>query len=903
MTSPGPSIGRSAESARVRALLPPVSGGAQVLVVVGGAGIGKTSLLEAAVAEAGERGVRVLRVRGSAAETELAFAGLHQLLRPVLDAVDDLPERQREVLRAAFGYDGSAEPGDGMALSLAVLTLLSTLADAGPLLLVVDDAQWVDRATVDVLAFLARRLEGEPISLLVLARGDCPPAGFDLDVPVLTVPPLAPEAAEAVLDAQPVPPKGLLRKRILTLAEGNPLALAELAKAAAIDGRAGWEHEELPVTERIERTFAADLPALPADTRRALLVAAAADTTDLAIVLGVLPGAGLDVWLPAERAGLLRLGHGELEFRHPLVRSAVYYAATPDERRAAHLALARVHDPDRRAWHLSAATVTPDETVAAALEETANRARGRGATVESMAAFERAAYLSPDPVDHGNRLAKSAVTAIVAGDLARAAELAARARSRTADPAASAWLSVLAGTVASVTLRLRHAITLVLPVTESLPPDQEVTLHTLTIAANIAHYTGDPDHLAAVRRVYERCHVDSPAAVPFQSWIAAVVDPFGNAAHGRAGLAGIDGLPRDPVLLNLLGALAMLLDETETAVRLLVELADPVRPDAEVVQLGMAAADLGWAWFAAGRWADARRAVEGLARRVGTAGPTLATVRARALMKTLSALSGSGAGEVAELLAITEPADALAVTVRAHYAAGMAAVADGDHELAYTTLRALFDADGHPVHYHFSYYAIADLAAAAARTDQVSEVTGILKLARERLSGAASTRLDLILHRAGAQLADDPEPHFAAALADPEGERWPFERALAQLDSGEWLRRNRRIAEARIALAAALPVFERLGARPWADRARTELRASGVAVAPGGADLLDVLTPQQRQIVRLAADGLTNREIGERMFLSHRTVSFHLYQAFPKLGVTARAQLGQILAQRASSTR
>ncbi|MEV4314358.1 AAA family ATPase [Actinocrispum sp. NPDC049592] len=853
-------IGRERDLARIGEVLT----GSRALVVRGEPGIGKTVLLDEAVRQAREQGIRVLTARGSEAERELPFAGLHQLLRPVLDQVDALPERQRTALVTAFGTQTEPAPLDKMLISLAVLTLLSHVADAGPLLLVVDDMHLLDPGSADVVAFLARRLDGEPIGLLAASREPQP-------LPTLILSALDPASAEQLLDAQPQPPAGDARRQILATAAGNPLALVEL----------GPSGDDGPLTERLEQTFAAHVTDLPEATQRALLIAAAADTTDLAVVQAA-TGADVDVWWAAERAGLVRLDHGTIQFRHTLVRSAIYGAAPFGARRQAHLALAAVLDDDRKAWHLSAATVTPDETVAALLEAAADRAFTRGAMTSAMHALERAGQLSPDPDEHGRRLAKAAVIAIIAGDMPRAEELTNEAKQLTNEPATAVWLSQMAGTAATFRMRPDEAFTLLLPPARRSAEHGRIAYTAAVLAGINAYYTGKAEYRNQLDEVFTG--LDAPPEF-VRLWLLGALDPLSNGATVRNQLptAVAQG---DPGELTTLGSTALVVDDTTTAIAVLDRLANPAREDASTVQGGTAAAHLGMALFEAGHWQDARLTTEKLAAEFRT-DPTLANTLSFAVHTCIDALSG-GTPSITDLLAAAEPAGVTAIVVRARWAAGMAA---SDHE-AYQHFRDMFDAVGAPVHYHLSYYGIADLAA-AARPAHLEDARMIVK----NIPTPGSPRLAQILRRAKALLADpvDAEQYFLAALEDPLGARWPFERAQLRLDYGEWLRRQRRIADSRTNLTAAREIFERLGAEPWAERARAELRAAGIAVTPTKEHPLAGLSPQRRQIVRLAAEGLTNREIGERLFLSHRTVAFHLYKAFPELGVTTRAQLRDIV--------
>ncbi|MFE2563746.1 AAA family ATPase, partial [Streptomyces mirabilis] len=333
-------VGRDHELALLSRLVDALTTGRTgALLMTGGPGAGKSALLDAAARMARRSGVRVLRCRGSEGESGLAFAGLHQLLRPFLDLDEGLPTRQRAALLGVFGLDdGTRTVSDPLLTSLGALTLLSDAAEHGPLLLVIDDTHWLDLGTLDVLAFMARRLEGEPVALLLAARDTAVPAQLDRQIDRLTIEPLDPAAAGRLLDRQPRPPAGRARSRVLEQAAGVPLALVELARAVARDPAAAHE-DALPLTDRLEAIFAADLPELPPVTRALLLFAAAAESAELPVILSAVGDrATPDDWLPAERAGLVRIDADRVRFRHPLIRSAVYRAATYTERRTAHRA-------------------------------------------------------------------------------------------------------------------------------------------------------------------------------------------------------------------------------------------------------------------------------------------------------------------------------------------------------------------------------------------------------------------------------------------------------------------------------------------------------------------------------------------------------------------------------------
>ncbi|NEA66335.1 LuxR family transcriptional regulator [Streptomyces sp. SID12488] len=900
-----------------------------VLVVTGGPGGGKSVLLDAAGRTALGAGMRVLRCRGCEGESGLPFAGLHQLLRPVLDLASELPVRQRAALLGVFGLDPEQAQDtvpDPLLTSLGALTLLSDAASRGPLLLVIDDAHWLDVGTLDVLAFVARRLEGEPVAMVLAARDNAVPRQFARERRQLTVEPLAPAAAGRLLDLQPEPPVGRARSRVLEQAAGVPLALVELTRAISRDPAAGQDGatDALPLTDRLEAIFAADLPELPAPTRRLLLLAAAAETAELPVILSAAGDTAAPVdWRPAELAGLVRIDDGRLHFRHPLIRSAVYQSASYAERHAAHTALADVlaGDPDQRAWHRAAAVSGVDEEAAQGLEDSAQRAQRRGGYAGAATALERAARLSPDPDVRSRRLVRAATMAMYAGHPRWVSELAMRVLTLTDDPDVLAEASLRAGWALAVTTRFEDALGFLLPVAEAaVETDPVLALDALGTATTPAYHSGDPAFRERIQRITER--------VPPQDdeggrvWALAGCDPVGNREQALALLSGTDWTEDPPGLLPgaaqdqrlsrlvVVGAAAWVLDETAEAVRLLGAALDHLRRSPTAGANATVANALGLALYESGSWTQARTVFDESYRTAAEAGLEIVAAGSPVTGATILALRGDTEAARAAVQRAVHGIDlpnSRSLQVRTHYALGAAALAEGDHAAAYTRFRAVYtqDAEPGPVHFHASDYYLADLTAVAVRTGRADEVRRIVDATRRRLAaGVISARLDAVLHRADALLSegDEAEEHFTAALADPAGEQWLFERALVRLDFAEWLRRRRRSMEARPQLAAALDAFERVGARPWTERARAELRAAGVTPSSSAPrDVLAELTPQQLQIARLAAAGLTNREIGERIFLSPRTVGFHLYRIFPKLGITGRAQLRDALPEPSES--
>lgn len=880
-----------------------------VLIVTGDPGAGKTTLLDLAADRARVTGGRVLRAVGSESEAHLGFAGLHQMLRPVLAEAEALPSRQRSALRAVLGLDECAETPDAMLVGLAVLTLWSDLAESAPLLVVVDDAQWIDRGSLDVLSFVARRMDSEPVTLLVGVRTADALPGFDKGYERLELGPLDAEAANQLLDRQPTPPTGRTRVRILEEAAGNPLALVELAHATAIRHPEGSGVEgPLPVTDRLERIFAGHLADLPEPTRRILLLLAAADAADAPAAAVGIPEADDDAWVPADRAGLVRQDGPGISFRHPLVRSAVYHAASFEERRRAHLALAELlyEEPDRRAWHLAAATVRPDQDVSAALQQTAYRALRRGGFAAAAAAQERAAELSPRRDDRARLLTEAAATAVFTGQLGWVEHLAAAVRECTDDRALLGRAALATGQLMSLGPHHTAAFALLMRVAaDATDARSPLVLDALCAAAVVRYYSGEESQQRQIQNLLSRMP-DDAAGAALRAWVLAVSDPSSAGAFLTPALPGLIAEAKgDAGRLTALAIVAWVLDQTTLAARTFDEAFDQWQahgwlPDG----LGCAA---GWTRLEQGRWAEARSVATDIAAMASSAGLDHAEACAHALDATVVGLLGDPATArrlAQRALALVDPLESRSVAVFARRALGMAAVAEGDYDTAYTHFRSAFTDEGDPVHYHVSYTVLAELAAAAVRRGQQAHATELLERSARRLGTGMSARVRALIDRGRALLADPDyaEPFFRAALKEPSGEQWPFERAQTQLDYGEWLRRQRRIAEARPLLSAALETFQRLGARPWVERAQAELRASGIDAVDVVPVAFAELSPQQQQIAQLAARGLTNREIGEKLFLSPRTVGSHLYRVFPKLGITARSQIRDVVESTLSGT-
>jgi len=876
--------------------------------------MGKTVLLEETARTASSAGTRVLAAAGRESEQYLAFAGLHQLLRSVLGRLGVLPERQAEALRGAFGLSADPVPPDALLTGIGVLTLLAGLAEEHPLLVVVDDAQWLDQASLDALAFAARRLESEPVVSLLGMRGQVVPAGFERDFAELALRPLRTQDANRLLDALSRPPRGRARHQVLTQAAGNPLALIELTKAIAADPGAGrrWAAEPLPLTGRLTRIMAGRFGLLPKPTQAALLLAAVTDSPDL--MAAALPGLSADALVPAEVAGLVQVGPAGPRFSHPLVRSAVYHAVPFAERAAAHRTIAAAirDQPDRYAWHLAAAALDPDERVAVLLEQSATLAQRRGGMAAAARAMERAGELSPAEPDRARRLLAAAHLALLAGEADWVRDLSAEVLVVAADPGMRTEARLNIGWGLLWSNRYADALATLLAVSAEAAASGAPgsAWDAVGMAATVVHQTGLATASAQVLAALDALPAPPQHAPGWQAsradeiraWVAACTDPFGRRAETVPFLRRIaEGAPAD---VAKVAGTAWILDETELAVRLLRQEIDRLRAPGIRARSGAALSVMQWACIDSGHWDEALAAAQEASDIA--AAYKMESVAGSADLATATVLALRGHDEqVAPLLArvhaVIDTTEYRGFAARVRHAAGLAALAHGKYDAAYAELRELFSADGTPLHHHFSYLGIADLAAAAVRTEHGQEASAVLAHALARIDPAPNPRLAQLTARARGLLAEQASAgeQFARGLAEPTGDSWPFERARLRLDYGEWLRRQRRINDAKPVLRAAVETFRRLGAASWTGRAESELRACGVIAqaAPTVPGALVDLTAQQREIVILASRGLTNAEIADRLFLSPRTVASHLYRSYPKLGIAGRHQLRDLVDQ------
>ena len=898
-------VGRDRELEHLYATIDQIGRRGGALVVRGEAGIGKSALLDAASDRARELGATVVATTGTQSEARFAFGGLHQLLLAFLDGVGRLPGPQRRALEIAFGVT-EGDPPDVFLVGLATLGVVTERQEQSPLLLVVDDAHWLDRSSAEVLAFLARRLEMEPVIVLFAVRDGVPSGLDDAGLRQLPLPGLGDDASRRLLEANGAGLSEALKGRILAEAAGNPLALIELP-AAAVDLDLTGASGPLPLTARLEATFAARLIALDTDVRLLLLLAALEDgaLAELNHAAEALLAAPIDVdaWTAAVASGLGTLGESGFRFRHPLMRSAVHQAASGEQRRLAHAALARTlgGDPDRAVWHQAAAVQGPDEEVASALDAAADRASSRGALDVAFAALERSAGLTADPRRRALRLARAGDLACQLGrseeavrllhgalELGLPAHEAARA-SFDIDTLTRAWSG------ASTILRFAR-------IAEDLAGrgEDRRALEALG-AVSVRSYWDQLDDgtRQRVATMVERFAV--PPDDPQRLAALGLIDPLhrGREVIARVGRMSAAGVP-GPDQSMAVGRAAMAVWADNLALPFLRSAVAGFRYDGRLARLAQC---LGFEAWAAINCGAVRIAITGAAEAAGLAGEArqLRFVLAAKLAHAIAAAE-RGEEDTAEHLIADVEATLVATSVNPQlgliaFARGRAALAAARPGEAYHALVRIFDPADASYQPYARGWALADLVDAAVRGDgDLDLVRGFLDEWAEIAAATGAPHLEVQLAYAAALLADGAaaEPRFQAALAS-SATVWPFYTARTQLAYGGWLRRQRRVAEARAPLREAARVFEALGLRCFADRTRRELRASGERARRRVPEAWTQLSPQELQIAQLAAEGLSNREIGERLYLSHRTVSTHLYRLFPKLGITSRAQLHDAL--------
>ena len=909
--------GRRIECAALDRLLEDVRAQqSRVLVLRGEAGVGKTALLEYLMANAS--GCRIARAAGVESEMELAFAGVHQLCALLLSHLERLPGPQRDALGTAFGLRAGAAT-DRFLVGLAVLSLLSEVAEEGPLVCVVDDAQWLDRASAQVLGFVARRLLAESLALVFAVRDWTEDQELG-SLPVMVVGGLSDADARALLDsATPGRLDERVRDRVVAESNGNPLALLELPKglpAAELAGGFG-RPDARPLANHIEQSFLRRVRALPVETQRLLLTAAAEPVGDVTLLwraAGVL-GIGADAAVPAEADGLIELG-ARVRFRHPLARSAAYRAAAVRERQEIHRALAEVTDPsadpDRRAWHRAQAALEPDETVAGELERSADRAQGRGGIAAAAAFLERATDLTPDPARRGARALAAAQAKFEAGDANAAYQLLAAAEIGPLDDLRHAQLARMRAHIVFAQRRGSDAPALLLDAAKRLEAlDAGLARETYLEALGAAVFAGRLGGRCGVREVAEAARAAPPgpeprpidllldgAATRFTEGYGAGVPAVRRAlqAFRPEALRGEDDILRWLWLAWLLagdlwddeawhelathavrlaretGALTLLPLDLEYRAGVHVHAgefaaASALVEEADAISAATGNAPLRYASLFLDAWrgdeARALKLIETRARDATASGEG----RAIGLVKCITAVLYNGLGRYEAALAGAQRAC--------------------EHEDLV-----------------FFGWSLVELVEAGARSGAHDAAAVALRQLEERTRVAGTNWALGILARSSALLSSGQaaDALYREAIERLGRCRIVVHLARAHLVYGEWLRRENRRLDAREQLRIAYEMLSRIGAEAFAERARAELLATGETVRKRTIETSEVLTAQEALVARLAAQGRTNPEIGTQLFISARTAEYHLRKVFTKLGISSRRSLRDALRHSSHAT-
>ena len=906
-------IGRRADVGRLHAFLEQASTAGGALLLSGDPGIGKTVLLGDVEAAASAAGSRVLRTAGSEFLTDLSFSTLASLLQPLKPELSELDDLHREAVTAMLGL----QPGpvtDQLLAHNAVLALVRRAATERPLLIVVDDAHWADRATAALLGFVARRLASTRIGLLAAFRPGVEGFFDRSGLPRHDLAPLA-DGDAATLLATRFPTLGArATQRVLAEAEGNPLALLELPLALAGSSSRPqltdtWS--TLPLSGRLQSLYSARVRALPSATQHLLLLAALEGTGDLATVLAAAgSGAGLTGLGPAEHADLVRVepSRARLAFHHPLVRSTVVEIASDADRATAHrcLAEALADDTVRHARHLAEASLEPDEDVAALLEEASRLVLQRGDALGAFSGLLQAADLSPDAEARSRRLAEAAyLSADVTGELGVAAELLVEAR--RADPsirdslrAAVAAAHLQLNAEGDVTTAHRLLVTALDRTDPARAEDPAVREGAILLLLEICLYGGRLEFWQSFREVRAR---HPQALAPVVSVVAQILsDPARVCADDVLVVEdAIDALQTeaDPTVIEHVATAAYFLDRAGRCRQALWRVVEDGRSGGAIASAIGSMTILGAEAYYSGQWdLSAELAAEGL---------EMCTAHAFELFRWpflySQGLLAAARGDDEAAERIVHEIDVRGrsrgmhtVTLYAHQTAALAALGRGEHASAFERAAAVCTPGDLPPGVPQALLGTLDLVEAAVGSGHHAEAAAhVVTMERAGIT-AHAPRLRLLTVGAAALTADGSAATklFSRALSLPGAESWPFDMARVQLLLGEHLRRNADAPAARDHLSQSLSTFRRLGAAPWAARAAAALRASGEA--PGRQASVAALTAPELEIARLAAAGRTNKEIGAQLYLSHRTVGAHLYRIFPKLGITSRAALRDALA-------
>jgi len=898
-------LGRAGECAVLDDLVTAVRGGAsRSLVVRGEPGIGKTALLQYLVESAPD--LKVLRTAGVESEMELAYAGLHLLCSPLFDRLSKLPAPQRRAVEIVFGLNDGQAP-DRFLVGLGVLSLLSETGEECPLLCVIDDARWLDQASARTLAFVARRLLAEPVGIVFAARQ---PGAELLDLPQLEVRGLRNGDARGLLSsAVGLKLDSQVRDQIIVETHGNPLALLELPRGLTATQLAGGfgllgAHT---LSGRIEESFVRRLGSLSEDARRLLLLAAAEPLGDPVLLLAAAKQLGIAVSVVyAETDGLLAL-EARVTFRHPLVRSAVYRTAAAGDRRAAHLALARatdpVADPDRRAWHLAAAAAGPDEQVALELERSAGRAQARGGLAATAAFLDRALALTGDPARRADRAIAAAEASLQAGAFDAALALLATAETARPDEFEQARVDLVRGHLAFASGLGGDAPPLLLKAAKRLEPfDMDLARETYLTAWGAAVFAGPAGGgiLGEICRAVRMLPAPGPAPRPLDVLLdgLALLNTDGRAAAVTTlqhAVQALTSLPVEEVLRwgwAATGASDAVWDDEGTRA-IAARHVQLVRDAGALAELPIHLAALGLAEAWMGDFAGAASLI---AESESVAAATGSPIAPYTLLR-LRALQGSEAEAATPIAIAIERAagggQGLAAAW-AHWAAAVLYNGLGRYEEATSAAQQATSDQFEP---WVSMWALPELVEAATRAGKRALAHDALeRLAETTQPSGTDFALGIEARSRGLVSDGDRAQDLYREAIDRLGRtRLRPELARARLVYGEWLRREQRRVDAREQLRIAHDHFASIGMEAFAERTRMELLATGEKVRRRTMETRDELTAQERQIAGLAEDGLSNAEIGARLFLSPRTIEWHLRKVFTKLGIRSRQELRSAL--------
>lgn len=871
-------------------------------------GVGKSALLEEMLS--GSHGMRVLRTRGIESESPLAFAALHRLIRPVSSLVECLPAPQTRALRTVFGEaEPAGGPEDRFMVFLAVLSLLAELAEREPVLCVIDDAHWLDDASAAALLFVARRLEAERVALVFAAREGGPRRFDSGELPDLPITGLDAHSAEALLrETSWSPVASEVSNHLIDLTAGNPLALLELPEALSAGQLSGDTvlPAHLPLTDGVQKVFLDRCRGLPPGAQSLLLVAAIDNSGLLSTIQGAarLLGAGEESLEAAERAGLLRVNGSDVELRHPLVRSAIYAAALSSDRKRVHRALAEVleqsGDTDRRIWHQAASLDSPNKAVADDLADLAQRARRQGGHEAASATWARAAALTPDAAMRAFRLYYAAENAWLSGRPNKARTLAQEARPQTTDPLLLADIDRLRARVEWNTgsVQVGHGI-MMRAARDVMPHDHVRARRMAMVATALTTVGGRSDTTVEPASFVPSGWEDEPAHIRCYSNLLLGLDKIAHdqmreaVALVHAALTEAEQLDDWDLLANT-GIAAMHLGDDEAVLDIHSRLLANAREEVAVINILYALTRGAFAKISLGHWSAVGSEMNEALQLASGAGHPALTALPLACLSIVAALRADPASR--------HHVSGLNQVLSSHRTGTVGLLAEDMGRWA-DAIAGGFEDPG--VNFHrlqqlkspvIKRMSVMDRIEAAHRTGQVSEG---LQIVDEIEEFALATGLEWARAAAehGHALLGDPGEtgaHFEAALHFHAIRTRPFNKARTELAYGEYLRRSRQRVAARQHLRAALAAFEELNAKPWVERSREELRASGETARKRDASQSVALTPQELQVGLLVQQGMSNKDVATRLFLSPRTIDFHLRNVFAKLGITSRAALARL---------